>query len=161
MLHYSFWFSCWFWVVLIVSSIILIILIMMEFTKEILSRLKMFYKDNERKSKTMFIIQKFWGRIWYMSTSLVITFDRKIVLMHWKLDFKSFPTVYYMPNSDNQARNDNCLKFAKLSAKNADSTSWSWKWTPSRLFLLDSTQPIFSILLFCIIFFYLYSYLSS
>ena len=48
-----------------------------------------------------------------MLTLLVITFDRKIKLMqglwHWKLDFKSFPTVYYMSNSDNWARNGDHL----------------------------------------------------
>ena len=32
--------------------------------------------------------------------------------------------------------------FAELSAKNADSASWS-KWTPSKVFLLESMQPIF------------------
>ena len=44
-------------------------------------------------------------------------FDRKIALMqslwHWKLNFKNFPTVYYMSNSDNWARNDDRLKFAE------------------------------------------------
>ena len=90
----------------------------MEFTKEILARVKTFYKENEKKSKRVFIMQKFWGEIWYMSTLLVITFDRKIALMqglwHWKLDFNNFPMVYYMPNFDNRARNDDCLNFAKI-----------------------------------------------
>ena len=48
---------------------------------------------------------------------LVITFDIKIVLIqglqHGKVDFKSFPTIYHMSNSDNKLRNDSCLKFAK------------------------------------------------
>ena len=53
-----------------------------------------------------------------MSTLLAITFDRKILLMqgfrHWKLDFKRFTTVVYMPNSDNRAQNDDHLKFAEI-----------------------------------------------
>ena len=53
-----------------------------------------------------------------MSTLLVITFDMKIVLMQilrqWKLDFKSFPMVYYMPNSNNRERNDDHLKLAEI-----------------------------------------------
>ena len=54
-----------------------------------------------------------------MFNLLGITFSRKIVLMqslrHLKLDFKSFPTMYYKPNSDNRARNNNRLKFAVIS----------------------------------------------
>ena len=53
-----------------------------------------------------------------MSTLLSITFYKKIVLIqgfrHWKLDFKSFPTVYYMPNSDNRSKNNDRLKFAEI-----------------------------------------------
>ena len=56
-----------------------------------------------------------------MSTLLVITFDRKILLIQglrpWKLDVKSFPTVYYMPNSENRTRNDDCLKFAEIASQ--------------------------------------------
>ena len=36
-------------------------------------------------------------------------------LRHLKLDFKSFSTTYYMPNSDNRARNDDRLKLALIS----------------------------------------------
>ena len=53
----------------------------MEFTKGILSWVKMFYKENEQKSERVFLMQKFWGEIWYMSTLLATTFDRKILLM--------------------------------------------------------------------------------
>ena len=35
-------------------------------------------------------------------------------LRHLKLDFKNFPTMYYMPNSDNRAENDDCLKFVVI-----------------------------------------------
>ena len=45
--------------VLIVLSIILMVLMMTEFTKGILARVKMFYKENEQKSKSVFIRQKF------------------------------------------------------------------------------------------------------
>ena len=109
-LHYSFWLF-----MLILSgfdclSIILMVLMMTEFNKGILARAKTFYKENEQKSRRVFMMKKFWGEIWYISTLLKITFDRKIPLMqvlrHWNLDFKSFPTIYYMPNSDNRARND-------------------------------------------------------
>jgi hypothetical protein len=59
------------------------------------------------------------AEIWYMFILLAITFYRKIVLVqglrHSKIDFKSFPTTYYMPNSNNRARNDNRLKFAVIS----------------------------------------------
>ena len=57
------------------------VLMMTEFTKGILARVKMFYKENEQKSKSVFIRQKFWGKTWYMSTLLVIHFGNKIVLM--------------------------------------------------------------------------------
>ena len=54
-----------------------------------------------------------------MSTLLVINFYKKIVLMqglrNWQLDFKSFPTVYYMSDSDNQVRNDDRLKLLRFS----------------------------------------------
>ena len=115
--------------ILIVLSIMLMILIITEFTKGILAQVKMFYKENEQMSKSVFIRLKFWGEIWYMSTLLVITFDKKIALMqnlqNWKLDFKSFPTVYYMHNSDYRARNDNRLKFVEIVSRKADSTAWS------------------------------------
>ena len=110
--------SCWFWVVLTILSIILMILMMTEFTKEILARVKMFYKENEQTSRRVIIMQKFWGEIWYMSTLLPINFDMKIKLIqslrHPKLDFKRFPTVYYMLNSDNRATNDDRLKFTEI-----------------------------------------------
>ena len=77
----------------------------------------MFYNKNEQKGRRVFIMQKFWGKIWYMSTLLAITFDRKISLMqglrHWKLDIKTFSTVYYMSNSDYRERNEDQLKFAE------------------------------------------------
>ena len=115
--------------------------------RKILARVKMFYKENEQKSRRVLIMQKFWSEIWYMSTLLAITFDRKIALMqglrHWKLDFKSFPTVYYMPNSKNEQKMTIIWSLLKLSVKNADSSSWSWKRPPTRLFLLESVQPIF------------------
>ena len=108
--------------VLIVLSIYLMILMTMEFTKEILPWVKMSYKENKQMSKSVFIRQKFWGEIWYMSTLLAITFDRNIVLMqglrHWKLDFKSFPTVYYTSDSNNRARNGERLKFAEAVSPN-------------------------------------------
>ena len=88
---------------------------MTEFTKEIIAHLKMFYNEDGQKSWKLFKMQKFWGEIWYMFTLLVTTFDRKILLMqrlfHWKVDFKKFPTVYYMSDSDSQARNVGHLKF--------------------------------------------------
>ena len=53
-----------------------------------------------------------------MFTPLAITFDKKITLMQclWyqKLDFKIFPMIYYMPNSDNRAKNNKRLKFALI-----------------------------------------------
>ena len=59
------------------------------------------------------------AEIWYMFNLLGLTFYRKSVLMqdlrHLKLSFKSFPTTYCIPNSDNQARNDNRLKFVVIS----------------------------------------------
>ena len=113
-----FGYSYCFWAVLIGLSIIPTILIMTEFTKGILARLKINYKENEQKSRRVFIMQKFWGEIWYMSNLLIITFDRKIILLqllrYWKLDFKSILTIYYMPNFDNRARNDVRLKFAEI-----------------------------------------------
>ena len=49
---------------------------------------------------------------------LVITFYKKIVLVqrlrHWKLDFKGFPTIYYMSDSDNRARNGERLKLMQF-----------------------------------------------
>ena len=49
---------------------------------------------------------------------LVITFDRKIALIHnlrhWKLDFKSFLMVYYMSNSDNPTRIDDRLNLLRF-----------------------------------------------
>ena len=39
------------------------VLMMTEFTKEILARVKMFYKENEQKSKRVFIMHNFWGEI--------------------------------------------------------------------------------------------------
>ena len=118
MLNYSFWLF-----MLIVSGFdcfkhILMVLMMTEFTKGILARVKMFYKENEQKSRRVFIMQKFWGEIWYMSTLLAITLDSNFALMqglqHWKLKFKSFLTVYYIPNSDKRARNYDRLKFAEI-----------------------------------------------
>ena len=57
MTHFGY--SCLFLVVLIVLSIILMVLVMTELSKGILVQLKMFYKENEQKSKRMFIMQKF------------------------------------------------------------------------------------------------------
>ena len=37
-------------------------------------------------------------------------------LRHWKLDIRSFPTVYCMSNFNNQARNDNHLKLLRFSS---------------------------------------------
>ena len=75
----------------------------------------MFYKEHEQTSRKVFIMQKFWGEIWYIFTLLVITFDRKDHInarfAALKLDFKSFPKVYYMPDFDNRAINDNRSKF--------------------------------------------------
>ena len=145
---------------MIVLSIILIILMMTEFNKVILARLKMFYIENEQNGRRVLIMQKFWGEIWYMSTLFTITFDRKIALMkslqHWKLDFKSFPTVYYKSNSDNWPRNGDHLKFAEIVRQNADSVFWLWMWMPSRIFSFGIRAVHFSILQFCIIYFYLY-----
>ena len=62
-------------------SIILMVLMMTEFIKVIIYRLKMFYNEDGQKSWKVFKMQKFWGEIWYMLTLLVITFDRKIALM--------------------------------------------------------------------------------
>ena len=42
--------------VLIVLSIILMVLMMTEFIKEILTRVKMFYKENEQKSRRVLLI---------------------------------------------------------------------------------------------------------
>ena len=54
-----------------------------------------------------------------MFNFLDITSYRKILLMQGlrdkNLDFNSFSTTYYMPNSDNQARNDDRLKFIVIS----------------------------------------------
>ena len=53
-----------------------------------------------------------------MFTLLVITLNKKIILMHglwhWKLEFKFFPTVYYMLNSDNRASNGDHQTFAVI-----------------------------------------------
>ena len=52
-----------------------------------------------------------------MLTLLPITFDREMSLMQglrrWKVDFKGFPTVYYMFISDNRERNGGHLKFVR------------------------------------------------
>ena len=45
--------------ILIFLSIILMVLMMMEFTKGILARLKMFYNEDEQKSRRVFIMQNF------------------------------------------------------------------------------------------------------
>ena len=62
-----------------------------------------------------------------MSTLLAITFDRNIVLIqslrHWKLDFKGFPTVYYMSDSDNRARNGERLKLMQFFSSGSGSGS--------------------------------------
>ena len=44
---------------LIVLSIILMVLMMMEFTKEIIALLKMFYNEDGQKSRKLFKLQKF------------------------------------------------------------------------------------------------------
>ena len=44
---------------MIVLNIILMILMMTEFTKGNLARLKMFYKENEQKGRRVFIMQNF------------------------------------------------------------------------------------------------------
>ena len=70
------------------------VLMMIEFTKEVIARLEMFYSEDG----------EFSGEIEYMLNLLIINFDRKIILMqglrHWKADFKNFPMVYHMSNSD-------------------------------------------------------------
>ena len=59
------------------------------------------------------------AEILYMCNLLAIASYIKIVLMqslrHQNLDFKNLPTTYYIPNSDNRARNDDHLKFAGIS----------------------------------------------
>ena len=75
----------------IVLSIILMVLMIMEFTKGVLARLKMFYKENMQKSRRVFIMQG---------------------LRRWKLDFKSFSRIYYMSNF--RRWNDDHLKFAVI-----------------------------------------------
>ena len=96
--------------------------LMMEFTKEIIARLKIFYNEDEQKSWKMFKMQKFWGEIWYMLTLLVIIFDRKIALMqglrHRKEELSN--SILYV-HFDNRARNGGCLKFA--SQKQNDESS--------------------------------------
>ena len=58
------------------------------------------------------------AEIWYMFNLLGISFYTKIILVqrlrHYKLDFKSFPITYHMPNSDNRARNKDRLNFTKI-----------------------------------------------
>ena len=91
---------------------------------------------------------------------LGITFDRKIALMqglrHWKLDFKSFPTVYYMLNSDNRVRNNNRLKFTEIVSVKRRLDFLVVEVAAELALASGFPCNLFQLLYFCIILFYLY-----
>ena len=95
-----------------------------------------------------------------MSTLLAITFDRKIALMqglrHWKLDFKSFPTVYYMSNYDKRARNDDSLKFAETVSQKRRLGFLVVEVAAESALAFGFPCNLFQLRYFCIILFYLY-----
>ena len=112
------------------------VLMMIEFTWKILARLILFYKENKQNNKRVFLMQNFWGETWYMSSLLVITFNRKILLMQ---GLKFFNGISY-------------AQFWQLSKKwRSFEVCWNCQHTtPTRSFVLDvATETAFSSGILC------------
>ena len=66
-----------------VLSIILMVLMMIKFTNKILAWLKMFYKEDEQKSRNVFIMQKVWVEIYVVLETRLQEFSNRILYVRF------------------------------------------------------------------------------